>query len=98
MAHPNDVIAEEASGTDIADVDDEVEDFDIHGSEQSGKKEWIWMQLGQRHTHNEQIIVAPCGIIIAWETFFGAEGVVSVIISKTVGIIPCLVHSPWNRR
>lgn len=29
-------------------------------------------------THNEQLIVAPCGMIIARRTFFGAEGVASV--------------------
>ena len=53
MAHPNDAITEGASGTDIADVNDEVEDFYIRGSEQSGKKEQIQAQLGQRCTHNE---------------------------------------------
>jgi hypothetical protein len=40
MAHPNDAIAEETS-SDIADVDDEVEDFEIAGSEQGGKKKRI---------------------------------------------------------
>ncbi|KAF6765823.1 hypothetical protein DFP72DRAFT_798441 [Ephemerocybe angulata] len=35
--------------------------------------------FGRRRTHNEQILVAPCGIIIARETFFGAEGVGAVI-------------------
>ena len=85
VAHPNDAIAEE--GTDVADVDGEVEDFEIGGSEQSAKKERIRAQLGRRRTHNEQIIVAPCGMIIARETFYGAEGVGSVIVRKIVNII-----------
>ncbi|KAG2099283.1 uncharacterized protein F5147DRAFT_582715 [Suillus discolor] len=34
--------------------------------------------FGRRRTHNEQLIVAPCGMIIARRTFFGAEGVASV--------------------
>ncbi|KAG1727916.1 hypothetical protein EDD22DRAFT_789206 [Suillus occidentalis] len=34
--------------------------------------------FGRRCTHNEQLIVAPCGMIIARRTFFGAEGVASV--------------------
>jgi hypothetical protein len=38
-------------------------------------------QFGRRRTHNEQIIVAPCGMIIACETFYGAEAVTSVIVS-----------------
>ncbi|KAG2036145.1 hypothetical protein BDR03DRAFT_934617 [Suillus americanus] len=29
-------------------------------------------------THNEQLMVAPCGMMIARQTFFGAEGVVTV--------------------
>jgi hypothetical protein len=42
--------------------------------------------------------VAPCGIIIAWETFYGAEGVGSVVVSKIVDGLNVVVHSPWNRR
>jgi hypothetical protein len=90
VAHPNDAIAEE--GTDLGDVDDEVEDFEIGGSEQRSKKERIRAQLGRRRTHNEQIIVAPCGIIIARETFYGAEGVGSVIVSKIISIVEFLTH------
>jgi hypothetical protein len=92
VAHPNDAIAED--GTDLADVDDEVEDFEIGGSEQSAKKERIRAQLGRRRTHhdNEQIIVAPCGMIIARETFYGAEGVGSVIVNKFISIIDFLTH------
>ncbi|KAF8802114.1 hypothetical protein BYT27DRAFT_7226507 [Phlegmacium glaucopus] len=77
VAHPNNVIAED--GTDLADVEDEVEDFEISGSERSIREQQIQAQLGRRCTHNEQIIVAPCGMIIAQETFYGAEGVGSVI-------------------
>ncbi|KAG1810711.1 hypothetical protein EV424DRAFT_1542829 [Suillus variegatus] len=34
--------------------------------------------FGHWRTHNEQLIVAPCGMIIARRTFFEAEGVASV--------------------
>lgn len=87
VAHPNDAIAEE--GTDLTD---EIEDFEIGSSEKSVKKERIRAQLGRRRTHNEQIIVAPCGMIIARETFYGAEGVGSVIVSKVISIIDFLTH------
>jgi hypothetical protein len=89
VAHPNDSVAETSSTTnhDIADMDNEEEEFqvqvDANGAEQRDKKERIRAQLGRRRTHNEQLIVAPCGIIIARETFYGAEGVGSVIVSKT---------------
>ncbi|TFK22315.1 hypothetical protein FA15DRAFT_681746 [Coprinopsis marcescibilis] len=39
----------------------------------------IRAQFGRSRTHNEQLIVAPCGMIIAQETFYGAEGVASVV-------------------
>ena len=49
VAHPNDsdVIAKETS-TDIADVEEEVADFEIDSSEQNGKKERIRAQLGRQ--------------------------------------------------
>ena len=75
VAHPNDAVAEEADA--VADVDDEAEDFEVGGK----KKECIRAQFGCKRTHNEQIIVVPCGMITARETFYGAEGVGSVIVS-----------------
>ncbi|THG92456.1 hypothetical protein EW026_g8455 [Hermanssonia centrifuga] len=38
----------------------------------------IRAQFGRKRTHNEQIIVAPCGVIIARATFYGAEAIHSV--------------------
>lgn len=38
-------------------------------------------QFGRKRTHNEQIIVAPCGVIIARSTFYGAEAVKSIVVS-----------------
>jgi hypothetical protein len=50
VAHLNDAIAEETSSN-IADVDDEVEDFEIAGSEQGGKKKRIQSTVGlEMHT------------------------------------------------
>ena len=37
-------------------------------------------QFGRKRTHNEQIIVAPCGVIIARTTMYGAEAVTSVMV------------------
>lgn len=37
-------------------------------------------QFGRKRTHNEQIIVAPCGMIIARATFYGAEAVATVAV------------------
>lgn len=41
----------------------------------------ICAQFGRRRSHNKQIFVAPCGTIIARETFFGAEAISSVAVS-----------------
>jgi hypothetical protein len=40
----------------------------------------IKAQFGRRRTHNEQIIVRPCGIICSRATFFGAEAVSNVLV------------------
>jgi hypothetical protein len=40
--------------------------------------------FGRRKTHNEQIIVRPCGIIVARATFFGSETVTQTVVSRCV--------------
>ncbi|KAI0042629.1 hypothetical protein FA95DRAFT_1635974 [Auriscalpium vulgare] len=37
-------------------------------------------QFGRRRTHNEEIIVRPCGVILARATFYGAEAVSNVLL------------------
>jgi len=37
-------------------------------------------QFGRRHTHNEQTLVHPCGIIFARATMFGAEAVSNFLV------------------
>ncbi|KAF8152634.1 hypothetical protein B0H34DRAFT_784636 [Crassisporium funariophilum] len=39
----------------------------------------VCSQFGRRRTHNEQLFVAPCGMIVARETFYHAEALYSVI-------------------
>jgi hypothetical protein len=38
-------------------------------------------QFGRRRTHNEQLCVAPCGVIVGRKTFFASEGVRNVVVS-----------------
>lgn len=40
----------------------------------------IRVQACRKRTHNEQLFVAPCGVIIARETFYGAEAPATVIV------------------
>jgi hypothetical protein len=37
--------------------------------------------FGRRRTHNEQIMVRPCGIIVARQTFFGSETIPQTVVS-----------------
>ncbi|KZO91312.1 hypothetical protein CALVIDRAFT_521789 [Calocera viscosa TUFC12733] len=46
-----------------------------------GKKKVLRARFGRRRTHNEQLIVRPCGIIVARGTFYGAEVLGSVVVS-----------------
>lgn len=46
------------------------------------KKIRAW--FGHTCTHTEQILVAPFGIIIARETFYFAEAIPSVVVSKSL--------------
>ena len=36
--------------------------------------------FGRKRTHNEQIIVTPCGIVVARETFYNAEAIPSIAV------------------
>jgi hypothetical protein len=38
-------------------------------------------KFARSRTHNEQLVVAPCGMILGWDTMFGAEGIASVAVS-----------------
>lgn len=70
------VFAVDASGK----VDANVLDNSIHRGTTKTKK--VRSQFGRKRSHNEQIFVAPCGEIIARETFFGAEAVSSVVVRR----------------
>lgn len=97
VAHPNDSLGREFTNiSELADIDEDNEEFELltgqmtsmqsnhtSGLANSPKKK-IRAQFGRKRTHNEQIIVAPCGIIMARETFFGAEAVSSVVVSASL--------------
>ena len=79
MAHPNNAIADDddAADQDVAEEDIEVHAPANHNTTATCQK--LCAQFGHHRMHNKQIIVAPCGIILARETFYGAEGVASVV-------------------
>jgi len=92
-----------SGNSDVADMDNDEEEFNVvnglvlpaasaavaSSSQQTGRNK-LRAQFGRKRTHNEQIIVAPCGIILARETFYGAEAVPTVVVSN-------LSHSVFNQ-
>ncbi|KAG9221730.1 hypothetical protein CCMSSC00406_0005643 [Pleurotus cornucopiae] len=77
VAHLNDALPHDIPTSDLIDATEHDEEFDIVPSGEPAKIK-IRAQFGRKWTHNEQIFVAPCGIIIARETLYNAEGIKSV--------------------
>lgn len=87
MAHPNDGIAEERNLLEVVDEEDEeLLEIDKQGNvtatdleepvlENTTPKKRVCARFGRKHTLNEQILVVPCGMILAHETFYGAEAI-----------------------
>jgi hypothetical protein len=50
----------------------------------------ICVQFGCQRTHNEQVIVAPSGMILAQETFCEAEAVSTIVVSSLFLSFPVL--------
>ena len=91
IAHPNDALGTDiVDASDLVDGEDVVEAFDVAQdgqtlpAEDPTRRPKICAQFGCRQTHNEQLIVAPCGIIIVWKTFYSAEAVTTVVVSWVV--------------
>ena len=49
------------------------------------------IRLNRRHTHNEQLCVATCGVILGRATFFSSEAVNGVVVRDTLLSPMCVV-------
>ena len=58
-----------------------VEDDDQHAPAPAAAHKRLRAKFTRSRTHNEQLAVAPCGMILGRDTMFGAEGVTSVAVS-----------------
>jgi len=64
--------------------DDEVlveTDLACAGKPEEGNRK-LRAYFGRRRTHNEQLIMRPCGVILSRATFFGSEAVSAVNVSS----------------
>lgn len=98
VAHPNDGIAEERSLEEVADEEGIDEEFIVNDDASMGVlpmvaatstnfpqlqvKKRVKANFGRKRTHNEQVLVTPCGVILARETFYGAEAISTCVVSK----------------
>lgn len=55
-------------------------------------KKRVKANFGRKRTHNEQVLVAPCGVILARETFYGAEAISSCVVSKRWHVCYVIYH------
>ncbi|KAJ6562697.1 hypothetical protein DFH09DRAFT_1478636 [Mycena vulgaris] len=84
VSHPNDAFEAEVTA-------DQVEEITIPSTCETDKdpqgNRKLRALFGRRRTHNEQIFVRPCRMIVAHATFYGAESV-----SQTVDMIQKVFH------
>ncbi|KIO18482.1 hypothetical protein M407DRAFT_83864 [Tulasnella calospora MUT 4182] len=72
-------------------TDDEAtsREVNVEGKSKKGRK--IRALMGRMHSHNEQLMVRPCGVIVGRSTCFGAESPEQVI-----AFIKRLFHAPGS--
>ncbi|KAF8894187.1 hypothetical protein CPB84DRAFT_1816137 [Gymnopilus junonius] len=105
LAHPQDALPIElANISKLVDDDNTKEDFDFNHrglpipvtatpvEDPTARRKTLRAQFGHKRTHNEQLFVAPCGIIIAREMFYHAEALYSVI-----EMIKCTYRVPGTK-
>ena len=59
-------------------ADPQLEDCEARKSAEGNRR--LKAQFGRRHTHNEQTLVWPCGIVFVRATFYGAEAVSNFLV------------------
>lgn len=81
VAHPcsSDPVEAMAEVESIDDIVKEVSSTD--GPQRApAKSVKLKAHFGCQSTHNEQIFLLPCGLIVGWESFYCAEAVLSVVV------------------
>ena len=89
VSQPHDSMPEISADGDTAPVpvfDDEEVVIDAGGvcnekPEQGNKSLWAW--FGRKQTHNEELCVASCGVILGQVTFYGSEAPNGIQVSIT---------------
>lgn len=72
------------TSVELDDVETEVL-VECDGKAEGGNRK-LRAYFGRRRTHNEQLIMRPCGVILSRATLFGSEGISSVNVSLSTNI------------
>jgi hypothetical protein len=81
VAHPVDSDAAQPTAEEVEEMEfDGNADSACPSKLEAGNRK-IRALFGRRRTHNEQIMVRPCGIIVARQTFFGSETTPQTVVS-----------------
>ena len=82
VAHPVDSGAAQPTAEEVEEMEleDGGADSACPSKPETGNRK-IRALFGRRRTHNEQIMVRPCGIIVARQTFFGSETTPQTVVS-----------------
>jgi hypothetical protein len=83
ISNPVDSEAAELTAEEVEEMEltDEQDDQSSCPSKPDTGIQKIQALFGRRRTHNEQIMVCPCGMIIACQTFFGSETMPQTVVS-----------------
>ena len=94
MASTNDAMSG-LTAADLGTLDDDTMDDTLPGDgtrvyqHPTSTSNKIQTKFGRRWTHNEQLVVCPCGMILMRETFYNAEGIASVTVRALP--LPCIL-------
>ncbi|KAF7378197.1 hypothetical protein MSAN_00244300 [Mycena sanguinolenta] len=86
VSHPNDAFAAEVTAEEVEEMDVPASGECEASKDPNGNRK-LRALFGRRRTHNEQIFVRPCGMIVAHATFYGSESV-----SQTVDMLQKVFH------
>lgn len=79
LSHQNTTQLPNSLNTNTLDDDEENHIDSVHKSDAGNKV--LKARFARRRTHNEQLIVSCCGVVLARGTMFGAEAISGVKVS-----------------
>ena len=97
VAHPVDSDAAEPTVEEVEEMELDSNANSACPSKPEAGNHKIRALFGRRRTHNEQIMVHPCGIIVARQTFFGSETTPQTVVSAQFYLVLMLATDKLHR-